>query len=134
MKKIALVLALSVAAMGTGCASLKEAASKIKLDDVKKLLQAAQTAKNPNGPFKVMKSVSQEPKIVIDNQTDYLITVVAKGAVEKKMVAGPKQTAEANVVAGKYHLTASVPGATPYECDATLKKFNDYRWIFSLGK
>ncbi|MBN1498941.1 MAG: hypothetical protein JW982_02190 [Spirochaetes bacterium] len=133
LKKISLIVLISSILLSLGsCKSLKK--TNVTLNDVKVIAKLINMdfGKGPNGPFKVKKTTSSKPVLIIDNQTDRTITVAAEGPDKKTFVVNSKMQQTANVASGNYHFKATARDTNGCEGDVELAKFNEYTWIFVI--
>jgi len=115
----------------SGCNSLKGIAGNTSLSDIAGLVNMG-FGDGPDGPFKITKTTTKNPTLVIQNDTDRTITVKATGPVKKTFVIKTKKSESAVVESGNYHFVATAPNTDGCQGDAELGTFKEYRWIFVI--
>ena len=133
MKKFICVVSIIAIASVAGYSNFDKK-MKGKAKDVAKALVDMSFGSGPNGPFTVKKTKEKDATLVIQNDTDRMIHVKAKGPTNKNFNVKAGQSESAIVKPGQYHFTAEAKGTSGCEGDATLEGYNEYTWVFVIKK
>jgi len=102
--------------------------------DVAKALIDMSFGSGPNGPFTVKKTKEKDATLVIQNDTDRMIHVKAKGPTNKNFNVKSGKSESAIVKPGQYDFTAEAKGTSGCEGSTKLEGYNEYTWVFVIKK
>ncbi|MCL1865639.1 MAG: hypothetical protein FWF73_07500 [Spirochaetes bacterium] len=135
MKKfICAVSIMAVAAISGSNAIGKKFFNANDVKDIAKTIINMSFGSGPNGPFDVKKTTNKDATLVIQNDTDRVINVKAKGPTNKSFTVNSGKSSSAIVKPGRYNFVATAQGTSGCEGDVTLEGYNEYTWIFVIRK
>ena len=131
MKKFICVVSMIVIASAAGYSKFDK--GKFAQDVAKALINMS-FGDGPNGPFTVKKTKEKDATLVIQNDTDRMIHVKAKGPTNKNFNVKSGQSESAIVKPGQYNFTAEAKGTSGCEGSTKLEGYNEYTWVFVIKK
>jgi len=91
------------------------------------------TSAAPASPFKAEYDANlTEPEIVVDNQTDRLLTLSLQGPAETTLSVPPQEKKKVTLAAGEYEFFCSAPGVQSLSGSQVFQKKYRYVWQFSI--